>query len=177
MKILILLIGLIVIAGGGWYVYSIVSDVQELDELSPLAADDALDTMGEAVRMEFNKAVEDMKDVIKEMNDPMPLEAPMVLSGDFMPRAHDVAGRALLIEQDSIKTLRFENFETINGPNLHIYLSSDLGVGDAIDLGGIKATKGNVNYEIDSGVDTARYNKVLVWCEPFRVLFSYAELK
>ena len=46
-----------------------------------------------------------------------------------------------------------------------------------IDLGIIKATKGNVNYEIPQDIDTTKYNKVLVWCKPFKVLFSYAELR
>jgi hypothetical protein len=73
--------------------------------------------------------------------------------------------------------LRFENFETINGPKLHIYLASDLSADDYIDLGEIKATKGNVNYEIPDGTDLEKYNKVLVWCRPFKVLFSYSELE
>ena len=74
------------------------------------------------------------------------------------------------------RILRFEDFETINGPELHIYLSSELGDERFIDLGKIKATKGNVNYDIPAGIDTSKYNKVLVWCKPFSVLFSYAEL-
>jgi len=45
-----------------------------------------------------------------------------------------------------------------------------------IDLGEIKATKGNVNYDIPEGTDLEKYNKVLVWCVPFRVLFSYSDL-
>ena len=94
-----------------------------------------------------------------------------------MPRAHEVAGKALLISSGGGKILRFEDFETVNGPNLHIYLSTDLGDDDYIDLGEIRATKGNVNYEIDPAIDIQKYNKVLVWCVPFRVLFSYAELK
>jgi len=43
--------------------------------------------------------------------------------------------------------------------------------------GKIKGTKGNVNYEIDRGVDLEKYDKVLVWCVPFGVLFSYADLE
>jgi hypothetical protein len=74
------------------------------------------------------------------------------------------------------KVLRFEDFETVNGPNLHIYLSSDLEGKDFVDLGEIKATKGNVNYDLPEGVDLDRYDKVLVWCVPFKVLFSYGEL-
>ena len=70
-----------------------------------------------------------------------------------------------------------ENFETINGPDLFIYLSKDLTNKDFVNLGEIKATKGNVNYEVNSSIDTTQYKNVLVWCRAFGVLFSYAELK
>ena len=64
----------------------------------------------------------------------------------------------------------------MNGPDLHIYLSADLDAKDYVDLGAIKATKGNVNYDVPAATDTEKYRYVLVWCEPFRVLFGYAEL-
>lgn len=101
----------------------------------------------------------------------------IIYQGDFTPSAHEVEGIAKVIEENGEKTLRFENFETINGPNLHIYLASDLDVNDYVDLGEIKATKGNVNYEIPENTDLEKYNKVVVWCVPFKVLFSYAELE
>ena len=110
------------------------------------------------------------------MSDRMPAAALVTVQGDFKPKAHGVEGKALLIEEDGKKVLRFEDFETINGPNLHIYLSADLSADDFVDLGKIKATKGNVNYDVANAVDTDKYNKVLVWCVPFKVLFSYAEL-
>lgn len=72
--------------------------------------------------------------------------------------------------------VRFEDFQTDNGPQLRIYLSADLGADDFIDLDPIKATKGNVNYTVAAGTDTDKYRNVLVWCKPFGVLFSYAEL-
>ena len=93
-----------------------------------------------------------------------------------VPEDHEVKGRAVLISIDQQKILRFEDFETVNGPNLHIYLSEDLEANNYVDLGKIKATKGNVNYNVDSSVDLEKYDKVLVWCVPFKVLFSYAEL-
>lgn len=107
----------------------------------------------------------------------MPKEPRIIAEGGFISRAHEAAGRAILIEHDGKKTLRFENFETINGPNLHIYLSSNLEGDDYVDLGKLKATQGNVNYEVPAKVDTEKYTKVLVWCVPFSVLFSYADLK
>jgi len=103
--------------------------------------------------------------------------AQIIAQGAFKPRAHDVAGIAKLIKHDGKTVLRFEDFETINGPKLHIYLASDLDAKDFVDLGPIRATKGNVNYDLDPSIDTDKYNKVFVWCVPFRVAFSYAELQ
>ncbi len=118
-----------------------------------------------------------------ELNEELPsvqktVEDFTVLSeANFQPKDHEVSGKALIIETNNQRILRFEDFETINGPDLHIYLSSDLEAKDYVDLGEIKATKGNVNYEVPNNVDLEKYNKVLVWGQPFRVLFSYAELE
>jgi len=101
----------------------------------------------------------------------------ILAQGEFMPGDHDVAGKAILLESEGEKILRFEDFDTINGPDLLIYLSKDLTAKDFVNIGGIKATKGNVNYEVDSSIDTSQYKNVLVWCRAFGVLFSYAELK
>ena len=107
----------------------------------------------------------------------VPTEAQLLAQGIFMPKAHEVEGNAMLITKGDELTLRFEDFETINGPGLRIYLSTDLGVSDAIDLGAIRATSGNINYSVPAGTNTSKYNIALVWCEPFGVLFSYAQLK
>ena len=106
----------------------------------------------------------------------MPSKSRTIFQGDFKPMAHEVEGKALLIESDGKKIIRFEDFNTINGPDLYIYLSSGLGNEDFVDLGRIKATKGDVNYDVPEGTDTSKYKHVLVWCRAFRVLFSYAEL-
>src|SRR3989344_1608176 len=118
-----------------------------------------------------------------ELNEASPLGtqaetiSKTMLTGDFIPSAHEVSGKALILDAPERKVLRFEDFETVNGPDLFIYLSSDLTNDDFIDLGEIKATKGNVNYILPENIDLEKYNKVLIWCRAFKVLFSYAELK
>jgi len=113
---------------------------------------------------------------VVEMQDEISSDVEIISQGIFMEQEHEVYGKVLLVNDNDNKILRFEDFETINGPNLHIYLSADLEANDYIDLGEIKATKGDVNYELENSIDFERYNKVLVWCVPFKVLFSYAEL-
>ena len=164
MKVWIIIV--LLVLGIGSYVYFTANNNVVLEEDSPLVNSN-----------EFDAAMEDMKDKVVEMDENINNKANLIAEGDFKEKAHHVEGKALLIENEGKKIVRFEDFDTINGPALYIYLSSDLGDDDFVDLGPIKATKGNINYEIPEGVDTEKYNKVLIWCRPFSVLFSYAELK
>jgi len=172
-KIYIGLVAIVVLGILAWYLVSSAFTTIEVNDPFP-EVKDSLEEMDKSTRAEFDKQVSEAGAI--EVIEEMPSGVKIVSHGDFKPRAHEVEGRALLIEQNGKKILRFEDFNTINGPNLHIYLSSELGVEDFIDLGRIKATKGSVNYEIPEGTDTDKYDKVLVWCVPFRVLFSYAEI-
>src|SRR3989344_5986839 len=64
----------------------------------------------------------------------------ILLRGNFVPSAHEAMGEAILIEDNGKKILRFENFEVLNGPDLHIWLVPDLNFpeDDYIDLGVLK---------------------------------------
>ncbi len=90
---------------------------------------------------------------------------------------HNANGDAYTIPlEDGSTILRLENFAATNGPDLHVYLATDKRATDYIDLGKLKANKGNQNYGIPEGTDLEAYSNVLIWCEPFRVLFGSAEL-
>jgi len=169
-KIFIGIVAVLVLVTG-WYFISPIFNSQELNEASPL------DLTSDEEKKEFEAALESTKDQIIEVDDDMDSKALLIKEGNFVPSAHEVNGKALLIRDNGKDVLRFEDFETINGPNLHIYLSSDLEGNDFIDLGELKATQGNVNYDIPKGVNLDKYDKVLIWCVPFKVLFSYAELR
>lgn len=118
--------------------------------------------------------------IVKEVNEDLPPisgSREVVSQANLLPSAHDVRGLVKLIrESESGDYIRFEDFETVNGPDLYIYLATDISASDYVDLGRIKATKGNVNYDIPDGTDLEKYDTVLVWCDAFSVLFSYAEL-
>lgn len=175
-------LGLVAVAvlGGAWYLASPLWRVKVKDDPSPLKTpptiNDRLEQMPLSERRELERAVEAQPEKIIVTNQPMPPAPKLLAEAPFVTRAHEVSGKALIIESDGKKTLRFEDFRTVNGPDLRIYLSSNLGVGDALDLGPIQATKGNVNYELPEDLDVGRYTKVLVWCRAFSVLFGYAEL-
>ncbi|MBM4414686.1 MAG: DM13 domain-containing protein [Chloroflexi bacterium] len=65
----------------------------------------------------------------------------------------------LLRGPDGRALLRFEDYAVRNGPDLFVYLTpdaaGDVGVSGALNLSMIKATQGNVNYELPAGVDTS----------------------
>jgi len=160
----------LIVAIAGYYLLSPLVTSTQLNETSPF------DHMDQVTKAEFDKVMSQVSTQTVTMDDTMP-QTPVVLSqGLFMPNGHRVAGTAKVIMHNGLRTLRFEDFDTINGPNLHIYLATDSSGKDFIDLGEIKATNGNINYDVPSEINLKKYDHVLVWCVPFGVLFSYADL-
>ena len=91
---------------------------------------------------------------------------------------HNAEGLAKVIPLgDGNSVLRLENFKSTNGPNVHLYLSTDKTASNFVDLGRLKANNGNQNYNIPHGTDLEKYHMALIWCKDFSVLFGSAELK
>ncbi len=90
---------------------------------------------------------------------------------------HNASGFVKIIKQGKKQYIRYENFSTIDGPELRVYLSNDLNAENYIDLGLRKGTRGNINYSIPDHIDLNDYKYVLHWCRPFRVLFNYADIE
>ncbi|UCF13422.1 MAG: DM13 domain-containing protein [Thermoplasmatales archaeon] len=97
-------------------------------------------------------------------------------TGEFQSGDHPTSGTAQILEVNNTFVLRFENFKTDDGPGLYVYLSRDTEATDFISLGELKAIEGNMNYNINTEIELNEYKNVLVWCEPFSVLFGYAQL-
>lgn len=76
------------------------------------------------------------------------------------------------------------DFEVGPGPKYHVYLVPEKNVLPStnvartmfVDLGRLKAFKGSQNYEVPAGVDIAKFDSVVIWCEQFGVLISPAAL-
>ena len=85
---------------------------------------------------------------------------------------------------DGSHVLRLEDFNVTNGPDLHVILTphanpegrADVSAPGYVDLGKIKGNAGNQNYEIPAGVDVASQMTVVIYCQPFHVVFSTASL-
>lgn len=111
--------------------------------------------------------------------------ATVLLKGEFKPRTHQGRGLAQILQlSDGQRVLRFSSFETLNGPDLQVYLlgapdvhdRSGLAAAGFVTLGPLKGNVGDQNYAIPTGTDLTRYRAVSVWCRRFGVNFTTAEL-
>jgi hypothetical protein len=104
--------------------------------------------------------------------------------GTFRSYEHATSGRArVLATAAGRRYVRFEDFETSNGPALKVYLSAAPtgGPGDGfddhfVDLGELKGNIGSQNYAIPADVRLDDFRSVVVWCKRFSVPFAAAPL-
>ncbi len=166
MKKYLLVPVVLLVIGFGYYAISPLFRNTRIDEQLPVAAqspetptDTNTDT---SVAMETDAKSDDSSNT-----------TPAPVTGTA---GHPASGTARIVSVDGKNYVRYENLKTINGPDLYVYLSKDLANKDIINLGKIKATEGNINYEIPAGVNPEEYPYVLIWCEAFGVLFNSAKI-
>ncbi|WP_329316764.1 MULTISPECIES: DM13 domain-containing protein [unclassified Streptomyces] len=112
-----------------------------------------------------------------------------VAAGVLISHEHSTTGTAKLVRlPDGSHTLRLENLETSNGPDLRVWLS-DAPVKEGVDgwrvfadgkhvsLGKLKGNKGDQNYTVPAEVNIADYSSVTIWCDRFDVSFGAAPLR
>ena len=106
-------------------------------------------------------------------------------SGKFHSGAHPTSGTATVYQlADGTRVLRFTDFKTSNGPDVHVYLvaaddatdNESVTKAGFIDLGSIKGNIGDQNYTLGSDADLSKYRAVSVWCKRFSVNFGAAPL-
>ncbi len=106
-------------------------------------------------------------------------------SGTFHSGTHPTEGTATIYRiENGSRVLRFTNFKTSNGPDVHIYMVAAEDAKDNasvehaafVDLGLIKGNIGDQNYTLGSDLDLAKYRTVSVWCKRFSKNFGAAPL-
>ena len=106
-------------------------------------------------------------------------------AGQFHSGAHETKGMATVFQlADNKKTLRLTNFQTSNGPDVHVYLvaapdakdNDTVTKAEVVDLGSLKGNIGDQNYELPANADLAKYRAVTIWCKRFSVNFGTAPL-
>jgi hypothetical protein len=161
----------------GWYLASPLVLSTTIDEPAPvvaLAASPAATTPATAAATPSQPLI--------ATPSPSPSPSPLIsLAGRFkgMDEFHFGRGTGRLIETEPGHfVVRLETFEVRNGPDLYVYLSpsADGYAKGAIEVGRLKADKGNQNYELPPGTDISRAASIVIWCRQFSVLFATAAL-
>jgi Electron transfer DM13 len=106
-------------------------------------------------------------------------------TGQFHAGAHETKGTATIFQLgEGKRILRLTNFETSNGPDVHVYLVAAADAKDNetvksagfVDLGSLKGNIGDQNYEVPANLDLAKYRAATIWCVRFNVNFGTAPL-
>jgi electron transfer DM13 len=117
-------------------------------------------------------------------NQPRGSKHEVLAEGAFRSLEHSTTGKALVVElATGGRILRFENLNTSNGPDLHVYLSEIPPSNDwhaygvrFLDLGKLKGNLGSQNYALPAGIDVTKFRSAVVWCKRFAVGFGVAGL-
>ncbi len=88
-----------------------------------------------------------------------------------------VSGQAKIILTGTKYELKLMDFSSSNGPDLRVYLSTEMNAVNIIDLGPLKATGGNQLYSITVPVNFAQYKYALIHCRQFNHLFGWALMR
>lgn len=164
-----------------WWLGSPLLFDKEVTEEFPMSA--GAEIPDDMTPEEVEAAMEDAANEPDAMvQDDMPTESgPVAVStGEFVGADdfHQGSGTATVYQlEDGSHVLRLEDFEVTNGPDLHVMLVPDSGtMDDYVDLGSLKGNLGDQNYEIPDDVDVSQLDSVIIYCQPFHVLFSSASL-
>lgn len=132
-------------------------------------------------RLVVNQRVNEAMPNSQSSSAPQPLT-----SGEFYSILHPTAGTATIYQTgDGARILRFTNFSTSNGPDVHVYLvaaddAKDIATVERagfMDLGVIKGNVGDQNYVLGNDLDLTKYRAVSIWCKRFSVNFGAAALR
>ena len=170
----------------GWYLLSPLWINVEVDESfpetpAPASTEESMPMPEPTAAMATAMAEPD-----KMMEDEMPsVEMSVSAQGTFYDIAHIGEGQAMIYQlADGSRVLRLQDFEVDNGPDLHVYLvpinpvpdSVGVEILGSVDLGKLKGNIGDQNYVIPTDLDLSQFQSVVIWCQPFRVPFTAANL-
>jgi Electron transfer DM13 len=105
--------------------------------------------------------------------------------GTFRNVVHEGSGKAALYrQQDGSYLLRLTVFTVLNGPDLHLFISSaknadanNVSEENSLNLGRLKGNVGDQNYVIPATAMLEKLQSVVIWCKRFRVIFATAPLE
>lgn len=150
------------------------------------AADDAEDVGRAAIDAEESEPA--AIDAAQPDPEPEPTPeptGPVVLAAGVLEgrNRYNADGRVALVDTGAATVLRFEDLATDNGPALRVWLvpvdASETRGGlivDVVDLGDLRATSGNLTYELPADLDLDAYRTAVIWCDRIGAEFGVAAL-
>jgi hypothetical protein len=190
-RLLILVAAVIIIpiAGVAWWLGSPLLFDDVVNEEFPLSSSATIPE--DTTQEEVEKVMEVIARVEDETDEPMPKdmdETGELKTGSFRDadRFHKGEGQATIhVLEDGSRVLRLEEFRVTNGPSLQVILattadpssSDEVLQGTYVDLGTLKGNVGSQNYPIPDDADLSAINSIVIYCKPFKVVFSVATLQ
>lgn len=195
--------GLAVLIAVGWWLGSPLFTSTTVDEAFPFSeaavVPDSMSRAGvEMVMAEMAKLDQPVDEAMPHMaakdssptaspNTSSPPEPVVLSTGSFRDADsfHKGSGIAKIFQSpDGTYLLRLEDLKVTNGPDLHVILSptpnpessEQVKTAGYVDLGKLKGNMGNQNYPIPFDVDIDSQRSVVIYCDPFEVVFSVATL-
>lgn len=116
---------------------------------------------------------------VDPVNNPVDTSmAVSLLNGTFKNGPYGVVnGSAKIYLKDNQHILALENFNSSNGPDLHVYISKEVQPVNYIDLGRLQSVTGNQQYRVAGVINFSEYKYALIHCQRYNHLFGSAELK
>lgn len=129
-----------------------------------------------------------MKDAMAKTLPEAPAQPVKLKTGRFrdQDRFHKGSGGATIYRlADGSQLLRLEDFNVTNGPDLRVILTRAQDPEQAgevtgpghLELSKLKGNMGNQNYPVPDDADVSSFNSVVIFCKPFKVIFSVAPLE
>ncbi len=104
-------------------------------------------------------------------------------AGPVRPMGHSARGRAALVElPDGSRVVTLEDFEISPGPKVEVWLvagpvDGDEDAKDPVNLGGLKGSRGNQQYDVPAGAKLPANLSVVFWCVPYSTVIAAADLR
>lgn len=196
LRYLLVGIGILIVIPVAWFAWWLLSPLittTEIHEEFPLAHQAVVPS--NMTMVEVEDAMAAAANLERPVDEAMPDSAgsqsqPQAgLTGKFRDADsfHKGSGSATVYDLGSEggHILRLEDFRVTNGPDLRVLLvnapnpesHSDLDDAGYIELGKLKGNVGSQNYDIPANVSLADVQSVVIYCNPFRVVFSVATLE
>ena len=111
-------------------------------------------------------------------------EPKLLKSGTFRSIFHETKGQANIYQlPNGKKVLRLENLESSDGPDVKVIITPEKNAtsgwekGKYFKISDVKATHGNVNYDLPDELTEEDMGTLVIWCERFNESFGAADLK